>query len=85
LQPDVDEAVFSATPGEVVGPIRTIYGHSVLQVLSVEPPRQIDFDRVRDAVSSRLLSQRREAGLADFEVRLQTAATVEWGLSFAER
>jgi hypothetical protein len=85
LQADVDEAVFSATPGDVVGPIRTIYGHSVLQVISVEPPRQIELKQVRDAVYSRLLSDRRGAALAGFESRLQAAASVDWGSLSAER
>jgi peptidyl-prolyl cis-trans isomerase C len=85
LQADVDEAVFSATPDDVVGPIRTIYGHSVLQVISVEPPRQIELKQVRGAVFSRLLSDRREAALAGFESRLKAAASVDWGSLSAER
>ncbi len=85
LQADVDEAVFSAAPGEVVGPIRTIYGHSVLQVVSVDPPRQIELKQVRDAIFSRLRSEQHEAALAEFESRLRAAATVEWGSLSAER
>jgi len=85
LQADVDEAVFSAPPGEVIGPIRSIYGHSVLQVLSVERPRQLELQQVRDAVYSRMRNQRREAALAGFESRLQTAATVDWGSLSAAR
>jgi hypothetical protein len=85
LQAVVDEAVFSARPRETVGPIRTIYGHSVLQVLSVERPRQLELQQVSDAVYSRMRSQRREAALAGFESRLQTAATVDWGSLSAER
>lgn len=77
LQADMDEAVFSAVPGEVVGPIRTIFGYSVLQVLSVEPPRPIGLEDVRGAIVSRLQSERREAALVEFESRLRTAATIE--------
>jgi len=85
LQAELDEAVFAAVPNDVVGPIRTIYGYSVLQVLSVEPPRQIELEKVRDAIDSRLRSERREAALTGFESRLRAAATVERGSSSAER
>ena len=85
LQADVDEVVFSAMPGEIIGPVRTIYGFSVLRVLAVDPPRQIELEQVRDAVTQRLRTDRRETALAEFEGRLQTAATVEWGSVSAER
>jgi len=85
LQADVDEAVFSAAPGEVVGPVRTIYGYSVLQVLSVEPPRQIELKQIRDAVFSQLGRERRENALAGFESRLRAAANVDWGSLSVER
>jgi len=77
LQAGMDEAVFSAVPGEVVGPIRTIFGYSVLQVLSVEPPRPIGLEDVRGAIASRLQIERREAALVEFDSRLRTAATIE--------
>ncbi len=85
LQADLDEAVFSAAPSDVVGPIRTIYGFSVLQVLSIEPPRQIELEQVREAIGLRLQREWREVALAEFESPLRAAATVEWGSSSAER
>ena len=85
LQAGLDEAVFSATPTDVVGPIRTIYGYSLLQVLSVEPPRPIELEQVRDAIDSRLRSEWRVNALAEFENRLLGAANVERGPLSAER
>ena len=85
LQADLDEAVFSAAPGEVVDSIRTIYGFSVLQVLSIEPPRRIELEQVHEAIGLRLQREWREGALAEFESRLRAAATVEWGSSSAER
>ena len=79
LQADVDEAVFSAVPGEVVGPIRTIFGYSVFQVLSVKPPQPLALDQMRGAIGSRLRKERQETALADFEDKLRAAADVERG------
>ena len=83
LQANVDEAVFTAQIGEVVGPIRTIFGFSVLEVMSVEPPRQIEFAQVSEAITSRLKRERREATLADFEKNLRETSSIEWEQSSA--
>jgi parvulin-like peptidyl-prolyl isomerase len=85
LQAELDEAVFSAAPSDVVGPIRTIYGYSVLQVLSVEPPRQIELEQVRDAIDSQLRREWRANALTKFESRLLAAAIIERGSLSAER
>lgn len=85
LHADVDGAVFSAVPGEVIGPIRTIYGYSVLQVLSVEPPHPLTLDQVSGAIEARLREERRETALAEFEGRLRTAANIERGAVSEER
>jgi len=79
LQGAVDDAVFSADPGDVVGPIRTIYGFSVLEVRSVTPPHQLELDQVRGAVRARLLRDRKEAALLDFESGLRAAAVIDEG------
>jgi parvulin-like peptidyl-prolyl isomerase len=79
LQAVVDEAVFSADPGDVVGPIRTIYGFSVIEVRSVNPPHQLEFAQVSSAVHARLLRDRREAALLGFESGLREAAVIEEG------
>ena len=85
LQPDLDEEVFSAAPFDVVGPIRTVYGYSLLQVLSVEPPRPIELEQVRDAIDSKLRREQRANALAEFESRLLAAAIIERGSLSAER
>jgi parvulin-like peptidyl-prolyl isomerase len=84
LQAGLDEAVFSATPTDVVGPIRTIYGYSLLQVLSVKPPRQIELEQVRGAIDSQLRREWRANALAEFESRLLGVANVERGPLSAE-
>jgi parvulin-like peptidyl-prolyl isomerase len=83
LQANVDEVVFAAEVGEVLGPIRTIFGFSVLEVTSIEPPRQMEFAQVSEAISSRLKREWREAALAEFEENLRSTASIEWGQSSA--
>lgn len=83
LQANVDEVVFAARVGEIVGPVRTIFGYSVLEVTSVEPPRQMEFAQVSKAIASRLKRERREAALADFEKNLRETASIVWGQSSA--
>lgn len=85
LRAPADEAVFAAQIGDVVGPIRTIFGFSVFEVKAVEPPRQLEFDQVREAVSSMLLRERREAAKTGFEAKLTAEATVERGPPFEGR
>lgn len=85
LQADVDEAVFAAALGDVIGPVRTIYGFSVLEVLSVEPPQPIALDQVRGAIGSRLYEERQETALTEFESRLLADANVERGSTSDER
>ena len=84
LQAEVDQVVFSSALHEVIGPVRTIYGYSVLQVLSVESPRQIELAQVRDAVFLQIQSERRENALAEFEDSLLTGSIIERGSSSAE-
>ncbi|MEJ2583084.1 MAG: peptidylprolyl isomerase, partial [Acidobacteriota bacterium] len=80
-----DDAVFAARVGDLVGPVQTIFGFSVLEVESVEPPRQLEFDEVREAVLSKLLRERREAAMTGFESKLLAAASVERGPTSAAR
>ncbi len=75
----LDEAVFApdVEPGAIVGPIRTIYGFSVLEVLEVISPRPLELDEVRTAIAAQLQSSWRRAALQEFEQGLLDAATVQ--------
>jgi peptidyl-prolyl cis-trans isomerase C len=75
----LDEAVFApdVESGSVVGPIRTIYGFSVLEVLDVIPPRPLTLDEVRTAIAAQLRSSWRNAAIEEFEQDLLDAATVQ--------
>ena len=77
LSPAVDEAVFSAQVGEVIDPVRSIYGYHVLQVISARPSQPIELAAVRDAVEERIIRDKRQRRLDEFELQLVDQATIE--------
>lgn len=77
LLPAVDEAVFSAQVGEVIDPVRSIYGYHVLQVISARPSKPIELAAVRDAVEERMIREQKQHRLEDFERKLTDAAAIE--------
>ena len=79
LLPALDAAAFDPGigPGTVVGPIRTIYGFSVLEVLEVMPPSPLGLDDVRPAIAAQLRSAWRKTALKDFEEQLLDEAAIQ--------
>jgi parvulin-like peptidyl-prolyl isomerase len=77
LLPAVDEAVFSAEVGEVIEPVKSIYGYHVLQVISTRPSQPIELAAVRAAVEERITREKRQRRLDEFELRLFDLATIE--------
>jgi len=77
LSPAVDEAVFSSQVGEVIDPVRSIYGYHVLQVISTRPSQPIELAAVRGAVEERITQEKRQRRLDEFEMELSDRATIE--------
>lgn len=77
LAPAVDEAVFSAEVGEVIDPVRSIYGYHVLQVISTRPSQPIELAVVRAAVEERMIREQRQLRLDEFERELTDGAKIE--------
>jgi peptidyl-prolyl cis-trans isomerase D len=84
---EFDEAVFSAKPGEIVGPIRSQFGYHIIRVDAFRPEHQRAFEEVQDDVRFAVLEGRavaeasaRAAALAD-RIRDETPSTQEeWQL-----
>ncbi len=77
LLPAVDEAVFSAEVGEVIEPVKSIYGYHVLQVISTRQSKPIELAAVRAAVEERITREKRQHRLDEFEFQLFDLATIE--------
>jgi peptidyl-prolyl cis-trans isomerase D len=58
-----EDAAFGATPGDLVGPIRTSFGFHLIEVLDKRPGGRRALEEVRDEISS-LLAAERAADLA---------------------
>ncbi len=77
LLPAVDEAVFEAEVGEVIEPVKSIYGYHVLQVISTRPSQPIELAAVRDAVEERITREKRQRRLDEFDQELFAGAAIE--------
>ncbi len=77
LLPAIDEAVFSAEVGEVIDPVKSIYGYHVLQVISTRPSQPIELAAVRGAVEERITREKRQGRLDEFEEGLLAGAEIE--------
>jgi len=77
LQPEIDREVFAADIGAVRGPIRTLFGFHLIQVLEVRAPEQLSLDQVREAVIRHLFDIRKTEALAAFESAESAAAEIE--------
>lgn len=77
LQPELEKEVFEAGVPSVVGPLRTMYGYHVVEVLERKPPEPLPFESVREAVAARVRREREAAALERFEADLKKSARVE--------
>jgi peptidyl-prolyl cis-trans isomerase D len=55
---EFEDAVFSAKPGEIVGPIESQFGYHIIKVEAFRPEHQQPFEEVEEQVRSRLLEGR---------------------------
>jgi len=77
LQPEIDREVFGAEVGEVRGPVRTLFGFHLIEVLEVRAPEPLSLDQVRGAIVRNLLENRKTEALDAFETEQRAAAEIE--------
>lgn len=85
LEPAVDEEVFDADEGDVVGPIETSRGFEILLVTKGEGETVRPFEEVRDAVSRGLYAARASEAARERIERLQEAFSTMPDLAEAAR
>jgi len=61
MVPEFEDAVFSAKPGEIVGPIRSQFGYHIIKVEGFRPEHRQPFEEVEEQVRSRVLEGRATA------------------------
>jgi peptidyl-prolyl cis-trans isomerase D len=55
---EFENAVFSAKPGEIIGPIRSQFGYHIIKVEGFKPEHQRPFEEVQELIRSRVLEER---------------------------
>jgi [acyl-carrier-protein] S-malonyltransferase len=74
----LEDALFAARVGDVVGPIRTEHGWHVARLDAVDPASSVPFDDVRPAIHAELLAAARARAFGDWlESRRKAIAVVE--------
>jgi len=61
MVPEFEDAVFSAKPGEIVGPIRSQFGFHIIKVEGFRPEHRQPFEEVEEQVRSRVSEGRATA------------------------
>jgi hypothetical protein len=65
-EPNLNEAIFTARPGVLTGPVDTWFGYFVFEVTKVLSEHETPLAQVRAAIQGRLEAPRRERALAAF-------------------
>jgi foldase protein PrsA len=62
----LDEAIFSATKGELGGPVKTRLGYYVFTVTTIERASRQTFEQVQPTIKELLIAERQQKALEDF-------------------
>ena len=62
----LDDAIFTAGTGKLVGPVKTQFGYYVFKVNKVTPGSQQSLDQARASIKQILLTQNQQKALQDF-------------------
>ena len=58
MVPEFEDVVFSAKPGDIVGPIKSQFGYHIIKVEGFRPEHQQPFEEVQEQVRFRVLEDR---------------------------
>ena len=67
----LDDAVFKAKQGVIVGPVKTQFGFYVFEVVKVTPGSQQSFEQSRETIKAQLRSTKEQEALNKFVVEFQ--------------
>jgi foldase protein PrsA len=66
LEKQLDEAVFKASKGKLVGPIKTQFGYYLFKVTKVTPASQQTLEQAKETIKQTLQSQNQQKALETF-------------------
>jgi parvulin-like peptidyl-prolyl isomerase len=71
--PEFDKVSFELKNGETSQPVKTQYGYHIIQALSIVHPRKsTPFSKVKEAIKTQLLSQKRTDAITKWQKNLET-------------
>jgi hypothetical protein len=74
----LEDALFAAAIGDIVGPIETEHGCHVARLEAIRPPSVIPYDDVRDGIAAELLADARARAFGEWlDTRRNALAAVE--------
>lgn len=56
-----DDAIQKMKPGELAGPVRTLFGYHIIRLDELEEARQLEYDEVSEKIRNSLVEEQREA------------------------
>jgi hypothetical protein len=77
VRADLEKEIFDARIPSLRGPVRTLHGYQIVQVLAARPAEPLAYADVREAVAARIRREREKEALEGFEGALIRAARVE--------
>ena len=74
---EFENALKGLKPGEIAGPIQTMYGFHIIKLVEDNPPKQLTFDEVKDKIRQSLVDKQREALTAEWKTLLEERYPVQ--------
>lgn len=76
--PELEEAVFNAAPGEIIGPLETKGGFYIIKVEDHKQEKQLSFDEARDVIMKELEKKKKEELTKEWLASLRAKAKIEY-------
>lgn len=67
FEPSLDKAVFAATKGELVGPIKTQFGYYVVEVTKIQKPKMKSLQEATPEIKQSLVSEKQQKSQDSFQ------------------
>lgn len=68
---EFDEALQQLKPGEVAGPVKTLYGYHIIKLDSVQEGRQLTFEQATEKIRTKLYEEKRKKLYDDWMTALR--------------
>jgi len=74
---EFDEALKTMAPGDIVGPVKSLYGYHIIKLVQRNEPRQLEYDEMSGKIRSQLEQQQRDALRDEWMAALKAKYPVE--------